>query len=95
MDNGRVHLIIKGFVQGVFFRAGTRETAVRLDLTGWVRNLPDGNVEAVFEGPVENLEQAVQWCRQGPKGARVVDVDEEWQDYTGEFKDFSIRYGYP
>jgi acylphosphatase len=95
MEKGRVYLIITGFVQGVFFRASTRETAVRLDLTGWVRNLPDGNVEAVFEGPVEKLRQAVQWCRQGPRGARVTKVDEEWQDYTGEFKNFSIRYGYP
>jgi len=94
MEKGRVHLIIKGFVQGVFFRASTRETAVRLNLTGWVRNLPDGNVEAVFEGPVENLRQAVQWCIQGPRGARVVSVDEEWQNYTGEFKNFNIRYSY-
>jgi len=92
MEKGRVNLIITGFVQGVFFRASTRETAVRFDLTGWVRNLPDGNVEAVFEGPVEKLRQAVQWCRQGPRGARVTKVDEEWQDYTGEFKNFSIRY---
>jgi len=95
MEKGRVYLIITGFVQGVFFRASTRETAVRFDLTGWVRNLPDGNVEAVFEGSVENLRQAVQWCRQGPRGARVTTVDEKWQDYTGEFKNFSIRYGYP
>ncbi len=92
MEKGRVYLIITGFVQGVFFRASTRETAVRLDLTGWVRNLPDGNVEAVFEGSVEKLRQAVQWCRQGPRGARVIKVDEEWKDYTGEFKNFSIRY---
>ena len=92
MEKGRVYLIITGFVQGVFFRASTRETAVRFDLTGWVRNLPDGNVEAVFEGPVEKLRQAVQWCRQGPRGARVTKVDEEWQAYTGEFKNFSIRY---
>lgn len=94
MEKGRVHLIIKGFVQGVFFRASTRETAVRLNLTGWVKNLPDGNVEAVFEGPVEKLEQAVQWCRQGPRGASVINVDEKWQVYTGEFKDFSISYNY-
>ena len=94
MEKGRVHLIIKGFVQGVFFRAGTRETAVRLNLTGWVGNLPDGSVEAVFEGPVEKLEQVVAWCRQGPRGASVTDVDEKWQDYTGEYKDFSVRYNY-
>ena len=58
-DNGRVHLIITGYVQGVFFRASTKDTAYRLGLTGWVRNLPDGNVEAVFEGPRADLKQAV------------------------------------
>jgi acylphosphatase len=94
MEKGRVHLIIKGFVQGVFFRASTRDTAERLNLTGWVRNLPDGNVEAVFEGPVENLKHAVQWCHQGPRGARVVSVDEEWLNYTGEFRNFNIIYNY-
>jgi len=94
MEMGRVHIVIKGFVQGVFFRASTREIAYRLNLTGWVRNLPDGNVEAVFEGPVENLKLAVQWCRQGPRGAGVTGVDDKWQDYTGEFKDFSVRYNY-
>lgn len=94
MDNGRVHVIVKGFVQGIFFRASTRDTACRLGLTGWVRNLPDGNVEAVFEGPVEKLTQAVQWCRMGPSGARVTKVEEDWQEYTGDYKSFDIRYGY-
>ncbi|MBI5741693.1 MAG: acylphosphatase [Nitrospirae bacterium] len=94
MENGRVHLIIKGYVQGVFFRASTRDTAFRLGLTGWVRNLHDGNVEAVFEGPVEKVMQAVQWCQRGPVGARVLKVEEEWQGPTGEYKSFDIRYGY-
>ncbi|MBI5409473.1 MAG: acylphosphatase [Nitrospirae bacterium] len=94
MEKGRVHLIIAGFVQGVFFRAGTREMAVGLGLTGWVRNLPDGSVEAVFEGTVEDIKQAVQWCHKGPPGSRVTKVDEKWQDYAGEFKGFDVRYGY-
>ena len=94
MENGRVHLIIKGYVQGVFFRASTRDTALRLRLTGWVRNLSDGNVEAVFEGPVEKLTQAVEWCRRGPAGARVIEVEEEWGDYKGEYNSFDVRYGY-
>jgi acylphosphatase len=62
MEKGRVHLIISGFVQGVFYRASTRDMAIRLGLKGWVGNLSNGNVEAVFEGPVEQLKQAVEWC---------------------------------
>lgn len=94
MANGRVHLIIHGYVQGVFYRAGTRETALRLGLKGWVRNLPDGNVEAVFEGSVEKLQAALEWCKAGPPGALVNKIDEEWQDYTGDFKTFEVGYGF-
>ena len=89
-----MHLIISGFVQGVFYRASTRDTAMRLGLKGWVRNLPDGSVEAVFEGPVEKLKKAVEWCHQGPPGARVAKIDEKWDDYTGEFDGFDVRYGW-
>ncbi len=66
--------------------------ASRYGLTGWVRNLPDGNVEAVFEGPMDKLKQAVQWCHKGPPGATVLNVDETWLDYTGEFNGFEIKY---
>jgi acylphosphatase len=94
MKKGRAHLIIRGLVQGVFYRASTQETAVRLGLKGWVRNMPDGSVEAVFEGPVENVKQAVEWCGQGPPGARVTEVNEEWSVYSGEFKGFEVKYGW-
>jgi acylphosphatase len=94
MEKGRVHVIVSGFVQGVFYRASTRDTALRLGLKGWVRNLHDGNVEAVFEGPIENVRKAVEWCREGPPGARVTKVDEKWDNYTGEFGSFDVRYGY-
>jgi acylphosphatase len=94
MERARVHLLIEGYVQGVFFRASTQDVAERLGLTGWVRNLPDGSVEVVFEGPKDMLKEAVQWCRKGPPGARVTRVDESWQEYTGEFKRFDIRYGF-
>ena len=93
MDKGMVHVRIKGYVQGVFFRASTQDMAERLGLTGWVRNLPDGGVEAVFEGPVDLLKEAVTWCRKGPPGARVTNVDEKWLDYSGEFNGFEVRYG--
>jgi acylphosphatase len=94
MEKARVHLRIKGYVQGVFFRASTRDVAERLGLTGWVRNLPDGSVEAVFEGPKGMLEQAVKWCYKGPPGATVTKVEEKWLEYQGEFDSFEIKYGF-
>jgi acylphosphatase len=93
MEKRRVHLIIMGYVQGVFYRASTRDTAVRLGLKGWVRNLLDGSVEAVFEGPVDDVKEAVTWCKDGPPGAHVTKVEEKWSDSTGEFDGFNIRYG--
>ncbi len=93
MKKSRAHLVIKGLVQGVFYRASTQETALKLGLKGWVRNLPDGSVEAVFEGPSEKVRNAVEWCRQGPPGASVSQIDEKWSDYTGEFRGFGVKYG--
>lgn len=92
MRKGRAHIIIKGYVQGVFFRASTRDMANGLGLTGWVRNLPNDSVEAVFEGTEGALKKAVMWCHKGPPGATVINVDEEWLGYTGEFEGFEIRY---
>jgi acylphosphatase len=92
MPNARLRVLISGNVQGVFFRANTRDRAVKLGLTGWVRNTPDGKVEAVFEGEKERLETVLEFCREGPPGANVDKVDPEWDDYTGEFKGFEIRY---
>lgn len=94
MEMGRVHVIVHGYVQGVFFRASTQEMAHRYGLSGWVRNVPDGTVEAVFEGPIEQLRNAVEWCRQGPRGAQVTRVEEQWLDYTGEFSGFTVRYSW-
>ena len=94
MEKSRVHLVIKGLVQGVFYRVSTQQTAMNLGLKGWVRNLPDGSVEAVFEGPSEKVREAVEWCRQGPPGARVSEIDEKWLDYTGEYSRFSVTYGW-
>ncbi|MBI4698577.1 MAG: acylphosphatase [Nitrospirae bacterium] len=93
MEKGRLHVLIRGYVQGVFFRASTQDMAERLGLTGWVRNLPDGNVEAVFEGTIDLLKQAAAWCSKGSPGSRVTYVHEEWLEYTGEFTVFELRYG--
>ncbi len=88
----RAHLRISGRVQGVFFRDGTRDMATRLGLGGWVRNMPDGTVEAVFEGNEGRVKEAVEWCRNGPPHARVSDVRVEWERPAGEFSGFEIRY---
>jgi acylphosphatase len=90
--NIRAHVFVTGRVQGVFFRSETRSTAQQYRLTGWVKNLPDGRVEAVFEGEEEDVEKAVQWCRQGPPSAVVTKVAVTKEPSTGEFETFSIAY---
>jgi acylphosphatase len=87
----RAHVYISGRVQGVFFRDSTRHLARQHGVAGWVRNLPDGRVEAVFEGEKDAVQRLVDWCHQGPPGARVDRVDVEWQEYTGAFTDFMVR----
>lgn len=91
MNTARVRVIIGGLVQGVWFRASCKKMAVDLKLTGWVKNLPDGEVEAVFEGDREKLEEALTWCRKGPSGARVEHCDCIWDRPSGETS-FEIRY---
>jgi len=90
----RAHVFVSGRVQGVFFRTETQDEAMRHNVAGWVRNLPDGRVEAVFEGEKENVDGLIEFCKRGPPGARVTRVNVSWEDYTGEFKGFRIRYGY-
>ncbi len=94
MENLRAHVVIYGLVQGVYFRSSTRDKAVRLGVGGWVRNLPDGSVEAVFEGEKKKVEEIVGWCYKGPSGANVVKVNLSWQSYKAEFKHFDVRYGW-
>ena len=91
-DGGvQVHLIIAGRVQGVFYRATTQEQARGLGLTGWVRNCPDGTVEAVAEGPADTVDLFVEWCHQGPPAARVAQVVESPLAPIGSESDFSVR----
>jgi acylphosphatase len=90
MSKARAGLKIQGRVQGVFYRQSTKDTAVRLGLTGWARNCPDGSVEVVFEGTREAVDAAIEWCRQGPAAARVSDVIIKWQDFQSEFSSFNI-----
>jgi len=89
-DLVRAHVYISGHVQGVFFRATTREQADRLGVAGWVRNLPDGRVEAVLEGTRPAVQACLQWCHHGPPGARVTGVEVEWEAPRGE-RAFRVR----
>lgn len=91
MSKVRAQLKIQGRVQGVFYRQSTMEKANSLGLTGWARNSRDGSVEAVFEGEKAAVDQAIEWCRQGPPAARVTDVSVDWQDFVGEYTVFGIR----
>jgi acylphosphatase len=86
------HVTISGRVQGVCFRMYTQDQARRLGVDGWVRNTFDGAVEAVFEGPKQDVEKVVRWCHEGPPAALVHDVDVRWGNYSGEFDRFSITY---
>jgi len=88
----RAQVRITGRVQGVFYRQSTVEMARPLGISGWVRNLPDGSVEALFEGERETVERAVAWCRQGPPRARVEEVSVTWLDGPAEWTEFATRY---
>jgi acylphosphatase len=92
MMKKRLHVTVSGRVQGVFFRASAREAAFERGLRGWVRNLPDGRVEALFEGPEGKLSEMLEWCRQGPPGALPESVEASWEEFQGEFRDFRITY---
>jgi acylphosphatase len=80
VTDARARVVIRGRVQGVFFRVETRERARSLGLAGWVRNNPDGTVEAVFQGERDRIDSMLAWCRRGPAAARVEDVEVEWAE---------------
>lgn len=88
----RAQVLISGRVQGVFYRAHTRDQARARGLKGWVRNLPDGRVAAVFEGKRSSIEDMIAWCHQGPPYAAVDEVLVNWQPYQGDLEDFRIAY---
>ncbi|MBF0472113.1 MAG: acylphosphatase [Nitrospirae bacterium] len=88
----RAHLLISGIVQGVFFRAYVRQAAIDANVTGWVKNLFDGRVEALFEGKRKDVEIAVSKCYKGPSASHVEGIDLKWEKYIGEFSCFSVRY---
>ncbi len=88
--NTRVHVFVSGKVQGVFFRSSTKNMAQVLGLKGWVRNLADGRVEAVFEGEEEAIEKMLEWCKAGPEYAKVTGIEVVAEHYKGEFNEFLL-----
>ncbi len=87
----RAHILVKGRVQGVFFRENTQREAHQHHVSGWIRNLPDGDVEAVFEGETENVEALIDFCKVGPPRARVTQVEVTWEAVTDQNEPFRIR----
>ncbi|MXZ12466.1 MAG: acylphosphatase [Candidatus Dadabacteria bacterium] len=87
----RAVILVKGRVQGVYFRASTARTAIELGIRGHVENLMDGNVRIVAEGTTENLEKLIEWCGEGPPRAKVESVEFEWLPSKGGFIDFRIN----
>ena len=92
MDSKRIHLLVDGRVQGVYFRQGMMETAEKNNVLGWVRNLPNNKVEAILEGHDSNVDAVVEWARFGPAGAVVQELQVIEEKYIGEFSDFEIYY---
>jgi acylphosphatase len=90
-DHERARVTISGRVQGVFFRDSTREKAEDLGLAGWVKNAPDGRVEALFEGPSQSVREMLDWCEHGPSQASVKSVDADFEEARGELEGFEVR----
>jgi acylphosphatase len=90
-ERERAHVYVSGQVQGVFFRDSARERAEQLGLAGWVRNIPDGRVEMLFEGPSERVREMVRWCEEGPSHADVENVDTEFEAPQGDLGGFEVR----
>ena len=87
----QIHLMISGRVQGVFFRASAVHIARGFKVTGFVRNLANGNVELLGEGDEEALKRLLDWCKKGPPGARVENVDIKWGESTHQYTGFDTR----
>jgi acylphosphatase len=86
----RARVVVRGMVQGVFFRVGARDRARSLGVAGWIQNRPDGAVEAVFEGDDDRVDSMIEWCRRGPSGANVQDVEVTAEEPRGE-AGFAVR----
>jgi|TARA_Y100000310_G_scaffold139800_1_gene139146 acylphosphatase len=88
----RVRIIVHGSVQGVFFRANTRDIALSLELKGYVKNMRDDTVEIVAEGNEDKIKELIEFCKKGPEAAEVSKVDVEFEKANNEFESFEVRY---
>lgn len=91
-SKARAHIFVSGKVQGVFLRYNTRREAQKLGITGWIWNLPDGRVEAVFEGEKDKIEKIIEWLRKGPTFTKIEKVEVKWEKPKNKFKDFRMTY---
>lgn len=92
MSKQRIRILVTGKVQGVFFRQALKVMAKKNNVFGWVKNLQDGRVEAVFEGDQDKVNRLIEWSHGGPANARVVDVEIRNEKFLGEFSDFNVLY---
>jgi len=92
MSKQRIRIFVSGKVQGVFFRQALKVMAKKNNVTGWVKNLPDGRVEAVLEGELEDVGRLIEWSHGGPANARVEDVEIVNEKFSGEFTQFDVLY---
>lgn len=88
------HLMIRGFVQGIGYRKWARKEAQKLGLSGWVRNLPDGSVEALLQGSQKDIKEMIALCKKGPFMSEVENVDVVWENQKETIPDFSIRHDF-
>ena len=91
MNKKGLKITIEGRVQGVFFRSYSKERALELSLTGWVKNEPSGDVAIIAEGEEDNLLRFIEWCKEGPELAMIDIVNFEWLAYTGDYQTFEIK----
>ena len=92
MNKIKLHIFISGYVQGVLFRHFTKRQALEYGVKGWVKNLQDGRVEAVFEGDEESVKKILEWSKIGPIGADVKNVEVKVEEYKGEYDSFHVNY---
>ena len=92
MVQKRIHILVAGRVQGVFFRQSARVMAIKNNVNGWVSNLDDGRVEIVAKGEKQNIYNFVNWCKTGPANSRVDEFELSEENSTGEFENFDVKY---
>tara|TARA_B110000014_G_scaffold170281_1_gene120955 strand:+ start:265 stop:543 length:279 start_codon:yes stop_codon:yes gene_type:complete len=92
MVKQRIHIFLTGKVQGVFFRQATKVVAIKNNVTGWVKNLENGEVEILLEGDDKNVNSVIDWCRNGPANSRVDEVKIEQQEFSGQYSNFEVSY---